>query len=798
MDQQQSSDNGIDLKHVFYVLQKYRWAILSIFFIGFLIAFLFVRYTRPVYEANMIIQLNDETETNFLWENSPSMLMNKGLARDMELLKSPVLLKRTLDSLNLSTSFFNKGVFVDNDIYQGSVFDVNVIYASPAIFEIPIFIAEVNQLVSLDYKINNESFHVKGAYDSLITTAHFSLKIGKKRASDLVSEDNVVFFKINNSNVQFSQYASALSINVLNEFAKTISISLKDPNYFRAKDIIEQLAIQFGHLNIEMKQEGYNRVINYIDKTLLILKDQLFELDSSLSVYKKMGVIAATNNDEFNSFRVQKNNELISSFEYKKLEAELELSMLNEVLEKVNELNASGKEIADLIPFVTQLKGQNYVQHSLTKLSGLLSQKQLLEGKVTEQNRSYLELKSQIDYERNLLVKSLEASKSMLLRNIQDYKNRIASFQMELLGSNKDVPFEKELELSQLKRLFEVNSKYYEELQQRKMEFLLLKESYVPNYRILQYPADNSSFIFPRKDVILGGTLLICLFLSVVFIFVIYFLHDTILFVEDIEKVTPISFLGEVSKLSDEMPFSKIVVRDKPKGKIAEEFRKIRYNLEFITNKKGPKIISLTSSVSGEGKTFVSLNLAEVLSAVDNSRVIIIDADMRKPKIHLAMGMSNEAGLSTLLIQKSELANSIHKTENPSLDVITSGPTPPNPSELLLSHQMQDLIEALKKNYEYIIFDNPPIGIVADAISTLKIADFPIYIFRAEYSKFKYINILKSLKNNHKIDAMSIILNNVSNEHSSYGTHYQSYGYYEEDTGARKRRKLKKLLNRKK
>lgn len=798
MDQQQSSNNGIDLKHVFYVLRKYRWVILSIFITGFLISFLYVRYTRPVYEANMIIQLNDETETNFLWENSPSMLMNKGLARDMELLKSPVLLKRTLDSLNLSTSFYNKGVFVDNDIYQASVFDVQVIYAHPSIFDIPIFIEEEEPFVSLNYKLNKEAFRVTVAYDSLITTAHFALQISQKRASELASDGNTVFFKIHNPQAQFVQYGSVLSINVLNEYAKTISISLRDPNYFRAKDIIEQLAIQFGHLNVETKQEGYNRVINYIDKTLLILKDQLFELDSSLSVYKKMGVITASNNDELNSFRMQKDNELISNFEYKKLEAELELSMLNEVLSKVNELNASGKEIADLIPFVTQLKSQSYVQQSLAKLSGLLSQKQLLEGKVTELNRSYLELKSQIEYERNLLVKSLEASKAMLLRNIQDYKNRIAGLQMDLLGSNKDVPFEKELELAQLKRLFEVNSKYYEELQQRKMEFLLLKESYVPNYRILQYPAGNSSFIFPRKGVILGGTLLVCIFISVVSILVIYFLHDTILFVEDIEKATTIPFLGEVSKLNDVMPFSKIVVRDKPKGKIAEEFRKIRYNLEFITNKKEPKIISLTSSVSGEGKTFVSLNLAEVLSAVDNSRVIIIDADMRKPKIHLPMGMSNQVGLSTLLIQKSDLSNSIHKTENPSLDVITSGPTPPNPSELLLSQQMQDLIEELKKYYEYIIFDNPPIGIVADAISTLKIADFPIYVFRAEYSKFKYINILKSLKNNHKIDAMSIILNNVANEHSSYGTYYQSYGYYEEDNGSKKRKRFKNILNRKK
>ncbi len=796
MDQQQTSGNGIDIKHVLYVLAKYKWILVSIFVIGFVVAALYIRYTKPVYEASMVIQLSDDAETNFLLENNPSMMMNKGLARDLELLKSPVLLQRTLDSLDFKVSYFIKGYFIDNDIYTGAFYRVHALNLSPNFYDVPVILQHSDEKgFELAYSFNKKDFSVKGSYDSIVTTEHFSIIITKH--GDVASSEGTSFFKINNAQAILAQYATGISINVANDFARTINISLKDSNYKRAKDVIIQLATQFGYLNVENKQEGYNRVIDYIDKTLGLLKTQLFEIDSSLSIYKKMGVFTASNNEELNSFRLQKSNDMISNFEYKKLEAEMDLSLLMDVIQKVGENNSSGKEISDLIPLLSQLKIDGYIQQSLLKLSGLISQKQALENKVTEQNRAYVEIKSQIEYERSMLVKSLEVNRLALQRSIQEYKTRISELNRDLTGSNKEVPFEKELELGQLKRLFEVNSKYYEELQQRKMEFLLLKESYVPNYRILQYPADFSSYLYPRKGMIIGGTIIACFFFSVIIIAIAYFTHNVILTAEDIEKNTTIPFLGEVSKMRRTMPFSKIVVREKPKGKIAEEFRKIRYNLEFITNKEEPKVIALTSSVSGEGKTFVSLNLAEVLSAIDNCKVVIIDADMRKPKIHKAFDVENKVGLSTLLIQKSGIAESVHKTENPALDFITSGPTPPNPSELLLSSQMLQLVEDLKKVYNYIIIDNPPIGIVADAISALKIADFPIYVFRAEYSKFKYINILTSLKNNHKIEAMSVILNNVSNENSTYGTYYQSYGYYEEDAKPSGQNRIQKLFKKK-
>lgn len=793
MNQQQMNNNGIDLKHVLYVFTRYKWLLVAIFVLGFAVAGLYLRYTKPVYEASMVIQLNDETETNFLQENNPSMMLNKGLARDLELLKSPVLLKRTLDTLDFEISYFINGYFIDYDVYNNICFNVQKLSFSDQLVNVPVFFTQIdNDSYALNYFLGNKEVEIKGVFNQVLENEDFSLILTKTNLNSNANKS--IYFRINSPNYFLNLYSKNLSINVLNDYARTIQISLKDHNYERAKDVIEQLAIQFGVFNIENKQEGFNRVINYIDKTLALLKLQLFEIDSSLSVYRKSGIISALNSDEFLLAKNQKNNDMLTDFEYKKLEKGMELSLLNDVIQTMSENTTTGKEVADLIPLVTQIQVKGYTEQALVKLSSLLYKKQALDLKVTEQNKEYIDLKNQIDFEKSMLMKALEAAKAVIIKNIKEYDKLIANLNNELVVKSKDIPFEKELESGQLQRLFEVNSRYYEDLQQKKMEYLLLKESYTSNYRILQYPESQSSFVYPRVSVVLLGMLVACILISCMFILLAYFMHDTILTAEDIESKTNIPFLGEVSKSKDVMPFSKIVVRSKPKGKIAEEFRKIRYNLEFITNTKESKVFSLTSSVSGEGKTFVCLNLAEILSSVDNCKVLIIDADMRKPKIHLAFDVPNQIGLSTLLIHKTEIDTTVHKTENPSLDFISSGPTPPNPSELLMGSEMKKLLIELKKKYDYILIDNPPIGIVADAISTLKVADFPIYVFRAEYSKFKYLNILTSLKKNHKIEAMSIILNNVSNKHSAYGTYSKSYGYYEESGDFSVWGRIKKLM----
>jgi capsular exopolysaccharide synthesis family protein len=315
---------------------------------------------------------------------------------------------------------------------------------------------------------------------------------------------------------------------------------------------------------------------------------------------------------------------------------------------------------------------------------------------------------------------------------------------------------------------------------------------------------------------IIGGALALWVVLSLIIIALKYLFHDKVLTIADISRYSNAPILGIVARYRNNIPVSQLIVDKKPKSMMAETFRTIRSNLDFISNEPGSKLIAVTSTISGEGKTFVSINLAGILAFTGKS-VIVIDADMRKPKIHIGFSSTNEKGLSTLLIGKDSLENCIRKSELEHLDYITAGPIPPNPSELLLSEKMSALTDELLRRYDYVLIDNPPIGIVTDALTNMVKADYPIYVFRSDYSRRFFINNLERLIHENKITRLSVVLNGVdlrkSNRYgytygygggygygygNSYGYIHHSFGYYDEEGVIAKRKfSLRGLFKRK-
>jgi capsular exopolysaccharide synthesis family protein len=227
------------------------------------------------------------------------------------------------------------------------------------------------------------------------------------------------------------------------------------------------------------------------------------------------------------------------------------------------------------------------------------------------------------------------------------------------------------------------------------------------------------------------------------------------------------------------MEFSRIIVDQNPKSAISESFRTIRTNLEFVNNNKSSRVISITSTISGEGKTFVATNLAGII-ALSDQKVIIIDLDLRKPKVHKAFGKENLAGMSNLLIQKATLNSIIQKTNLPNLDFISSGPTPPNPSELILRPILQELIAELREKYDVIIMDTPPVGVVTDGILVMRMADIPLFVIRENYSKKAVKNTINKISSSKAFSNISVIFNGVKHA-AGYGYGAYGYGYYEND-----------------
>jgi succinoglycan biosynthesis transport protein ExoP len=266
------------------------------------------------------------------------------------------------------------------------------------------------------------------------------------------------------------------------------------------------------------------------------------------------------------------------------------------------------------------------------------------------------------------------------------------------------------------------------------------------------------------------------LLLPLLVIVVVFFVNNTIQNPDDISKLTSIPIIGIVGI---NMENNDLAVFEKPKSALSESFRAIRSSLQFLykkSNVAGAKTLMITSSVSGEGKTFCSLNIATVF-ALSEKKTVIVGLDLRKPKLFEEFKLTNTVGVVNYLIKDKSLDEIVNHTSVPFLDVILSGPIPPNPSELILGDGMQELINELKSKYDYIILDTPPVGLVADSLELTQYCDVTLYIVRQNFTKKEMITLMNNRVNRGELHNTSIILNGFENKAKYGGGYGYGYGY---------------------
>jgi capsular exopolysaccharide synthesis family protein len=287
---------------------------------------------------------------------------------------------------------------------------------------------------------------------------------------------------------------------------------------------------------------------------------------------------------------------------------------------------------------------------------------------------------------------------------------------------------------------------------------------YANNLRVRQTSATSGSIY--QKNIIISAVL------GLLLIVLLEFINNKVVDKSDIESNTNIPILGYIGHNKKK---NNLLLFSQPKSLISEAFRTIRTNIQYVSHKEGCKIVMITSSVGGEGKTFCSMNVASSYALL-KKKTILIGADLRKPRIFDDFGVNNNVGLSTLLIGKASIAEATQKTDNEFLDLITSGPIPPNPSELLSSPEFNDLIEQLKTKYDQIILDTSPIGLVTDARILINMADVVLLIVRQKYTRIpNFTKITKELEAYH--EKCGIIINDIQEKRIGYGKYSYSYGY---------------------
>lgn len=757
--------NEFDLGLFLYILRRsIVWLALGMV-LTIAAAYLYLRYSPVVYEARSVIQLTENNNSSRIL-NLDNQLEESDVEAKVEQLRSKLLISRTIQQLPLRVSYFAEGQVLSNEHYQYSPYKVELLeLVNPEVQDGKIRINFIDQgLFSIEYagkKFENLIINQE------VETPDFKFKVRIENWEEVVEakEEYELFFRINSLNALVSRFYQSLEVRILNNTARTIEIALQDNNPYIARDFVRTHSNEFITFDLEKRRKSDESVLSYLNEQIDTVFVRLKESENSLNTYKKANKI---NNLEVVSGMYF---DRMYNFENDIVNIDIEEHLLDEV-EKLTKKNTTEIEVYNLIPLIAGSRYEMALGKQLDKLYILLSDKEEALYNVTPASDRIKSLEYQIEVQKKMILQSISALKNQLESKKQNLNGKLQAAS----GAYYNIP-EKELEFARLQRLFSINEKYYTLLLEKSIEYQISKEGFVSNNQILEEARVPLSPIYPKRKLVWITFVLTGLILGLVIISVRYLLHNSITSLHEVNKLSnaSVSTLGVIPKYKEEIPNSMLLVDKNPRSLMAESFRSIRTSLEFINNSEGTKLIAITSTVPGEGKTFVALNLAGIM-AYGGKKVIVCDLDMRKPKIHKGFGVANNEGMSTLLIGKAKLDEStIHHSQQENLDFITAGPIPPNPSELIIGTRMNGLLEELKKKYDVIILDTPPVGLVTDGVLLLKKVDYPIYVFRADYSKKHFVHVADRLINENQIP-LSVVLNGVDLDRNKYNDRY-SYGY---------------------
>jgi tyrosine-protein kinase Etk/Wzc len=756
--------------------------ILIIFTISVTTVFLYLRYTLPVYQASASIILKPDFSTSqLLGVNNVFAPAVEDQNRELQFIKSRILIERVVGKLPLEVNYYAEGrtKLIIAQLYKEAPFNVRIIKVKDDFIydrDITFNFIDKNRF-EIKYFKDEKSISESFFFGKPFETPHFDIEINIEPIAQENFQwykDNNYYFRINNMGNLINGIAADIELMPLD--SRTTQVTYRNKNKTLAADILNVTINEFRQLNRERKSESAEQIMHFLTLKLDTFKRDYNELQDSLK-----------------NFRI-KNQYIDPESQLARL-----LTKMFELEDQKNELTLQmkiHKWISNYIDSVkdVRLLSAGLVESNLSGSAGSITDLKSIQNSQEELMLGYTEEHPRI----KLNNREISRAKNEMKTNLSGNKERIdfkVSNNTELLNKYSGELFslpEKEAEYNRIMRNYNLLEKYYLMMVDKLAEYSIAKEGIVSDYSILEKAAIPSEPISPKKVQLWTGAVIATIILGLLLIVARYFLHTTIISVNEIKNKTKAVFLGTIPTIKEVGPGQIILVNKNPKSLISEALRGIRANMQFINNQPGSKLVAVTSSISGEGKTFTSLNLSGILGLLEK-KVIILDFDMRRPRLNKIFNIPNEKGVSTILIGKHTIDECIHNTEIENLCYVTSGPIPPNPAELILSNNMRNLLNDLKKKFDYVVIDTPPIGLVTDGIEIIKMADFPIYVFRADYSDRAFISNLDRLINENKIHNLAFVLNDIGRGVSgyyydksysysySYGYGYGT-GYYTEET----------------
>lgn len=771
MKNQNIINKSFDINIVKAVVKKW-WYVLIIFLCFFwALSFIYLRYTKPLYESSAIIQIASEDQGADILDIKDAATRNS-ISREIELLRSEFILSRAVRKLNVNIGHYAQGDFLIEEKYYNSTFNITpYLLKDSSLCQKRINLKALeDKRVRLFYEFEGEEYEYFVNPGDRLETPHFKivLKVSNWESFKVDSDKNQLYFEFNDLYYITRKYLGQLSVTPMDVQARTIEVAFKSNNSLLSKDVVDAVVQTFFEQDESHKKKSADNVLNFINRQLDSLTNELRKSKDSIMLFQRSKNIA---DPDFQSSSLSQRMERLHDDLLMFTE---EVFILEDIQSKLSS-ETNRMEVYQMIPVILGKSFENALFTQVNRLHELLEKKEDLLFNLTPDNQTIKVLESRIEETVNGINKTIEALKSRVNQKVE----RTNLLMKEMESQYFDLP-EKRMELARLTNLQQLNEKYYNLFTEKQVQYSISQAGYTSQNKVLRKAQSVNEPISPKKSLIKTISLLLGFVLGLSFLLIKYLLFNEIKGLDELKKMIPenISALGTVPLSKRRMKFSKLIIGNAPKSIMAESFRTIRTNISFL--KKNHQLISVTSTISGEGKTFVALNLAGVI-ALSGKKTLVIDLDLRKPKIHLGFGLDNNVGMSNVLSSQADYTDVIHKTEMKDLYVITAGHVPPNPSELILGNTFEELLEKLKNEFGVIIIDTPPVGLVSDGYSVMTKVDIPIYVFKSSYSKRSFVKNFINVSSKKGINNLSYILNGVGQSESEYGYGYNSY-YQEEET----------------
>jgi len=768
-EEEEEKEQPIDLMGQFFkYLSYWKWFVLSLF-ICLILAALYLKTTIRVYEVKATVLLKDDKKGSGSGMADLSALKDLGLMNiknnvdnELEILKTSNLTEQAVRDLGIYVSYSEMGTFKNKDLY-GADCPIHITLPEAVLDTLnQVYEFEVSEIQHDGFEFsgtfNDKDFKIKTALTDSMAVLPFG-KIYFKRTAFLPQNAMTVGIRIDPPVNVVNDLLGRTTMELTSKTTSVVDITLKSTNILRSKDYLNKLVEVYNREDMEDQNQVSSNTNIFVETRLDSLAKELKRVETQVENYKQQqGLTDITS--EADLF-IQKTGD----YEQKRLEVETQLAIVSDIDEYMHKKENRYR----LLPAGTGIQSES-LNGQLSDYNKLVLQRNRLSRTASHSNQTMLDLTAQIDG----MFSAVQASVRNEKQNLQITRNDLVKKDRENAGRIKAVP-RQEREYTEIKRQQEIKQTLYLFLLQKKEENSLNMVGVVPGAKIIDKPRSNNIPVSPKKVVIIFLAFLLGFIIPIIVLYLRNLLRYHIENKEELEKISIVPILGEIAKSEQT---GNIVIRENSTNRFTEMFRLLRTNLLFILGDPGQKVINVLSSIGGEGKTFICINLAMSLALLDK-KVLIIGLDVRKPKLAEYIGLDNNTGITLYLtgnLDKKELIrpSGIH----PNLSVINAGPVPPNPGELMAKPALDLLIAECKEKFDYIILDTAPIGIVSDSYALNRFADVSLYIVRADYTPKKNIEDATILYKQKKLTRMYFILNAADFQKASYRYGYgKKYGY---------------------